>query len=121
MILSVGGVAIKQPQQGGFKVSRYNITKSGRVANGDMTMELIAKKMKFFFTYEVISGKDLSLILSVIDSSTMFFDITYEHNGMVDSRTVYVGEIGEDYYRVSDPTTPSGWYFKNFTFNLIER
>lgn len=122
MILTVGGVAIKQPPRsdGGFKISKYNLTKSGRVANGKMTMELVAKKRKFFFSYPVISGPDLEKILSVIDSDAMFFNITYEENNVVKSAEVYVGEIGADYFRVADSTTNT-WYWKNFTFNLIER
>lgn len=122
MILKIAGVAIKKPKNnGGFKISKYNVTKSGRVANGDMTMDLVAKKRKFFFSYEVISGKDLEQILSVIDSDAMFFDITYEENGQVKSANVYVGEISQTHFRVPDATTPTGWYWKDFTFNLIER
>lgn len=120
MILKIGGVDIKQPKKENFKISKYNITKSGRVANGDMTMELIAKKRKFFFTYDVISGADLDVILSQIDSNQMFFDITYEENNMVKSANVYVGEIGQQYFRVADKTTRE-WYWRDFTFNLIER
>lgn len=120
MILTLGGVAIKQPPKAGFKISKYNITKSGRVADGSMTMELIAKKRKFYFTYDTISGTDLEAILSVIDSDAMFFNITYEENNQVKSAEVYVGEIGQQYFRVADKTT-SEWYWKDFTFNLIER
>ncbi|MNH11374.1 hypothetical protein D3C79_708870 [compost metagenome] len=83
-------------------------------------MELVAKKRKFFFNYPDISGPDLDKILSVIDSGAMFFDITYEENNMVHSAEVYVGEISQDYFMVSNPTT-STWHWKNFTFNLIER
>lgn len=121
MILKLAGVDIKQPKKEGFKMSRYNLTKSGRVANGDMTMELIAKKRKFFFEYDVISGADMEKIMAIIDGTAMFFSITYEENGQVKSAQVYVGEIGQQYFRVADKTTPTGWYWKDFTFNLIER
>lgn len=121
MILLIEGVAIKQPKPEGLKRSTYNVTKSGRVANGDMTMELVAKKKKLFFSYDIIAGKDLTHILHLIDTDKMFFEVTYEYNGIVDTMTVYVGEIGSDYFRVPDATTPTGWYYKNFTFNLIER
>jgi hypothetical protein len=113
-IIKLNGTTIKNPLD--FSTSRYNLTKSGRVASGKMTMELIAKKRKFFFTYEVLSGADLDLILGIIDTDAMFFDITYVENNVTKSAKVYVGEIKYDKFR-----TDKGWYWKNVTFNLIEQ
>lgn len=112
--LYLDGKRIKTPQE--FSISKFNLTKSGRVASGKMTMELIAKKRKFFFTYEVLSGKDLDTILSVIDSNKMFFKIQYTENNVIKNATVYVGEISQEKFR-----THMGWYWKNVTFNLIEQ
>lgn len=115
--LNIGGVHIRTPSS--FSMSRYNLTKSGRVASGDMTMDLIAKKRKFFFSYEVISSRDMEAIFAVIDSDEMFFTLTYEENNNIKSALCYVGEISQDRFRTKDSTTRM-WYWKDFTFNLIE-
>lgn len=110
----LNGVAIKTPKD--FSSSIYNLTKSGRVASGDMTMELIAKKRKFFFEYPVLRDDELQKILGVINGAAMFFTISYEENGRASSATVYVGEINYTKFR-----TDQGYYWKDVTFNLIEK
>ena len=42
----IDGVAIKRPSA--FKISRYYLTKSGRLSSGKMTADIVAKKRKFF-------------------------------------------------------------------------
>jgi hypothetical protein len=115
MVTSIAGRPIRQPSD--FAISRYNITKSGRTASGNMVMDLVAKKRKFFFTYEVLQGKDLEVILSAIDSDAMFFTLDYVENNVSKSAVVYVGEINYKRFRTFD----NGWYWKDVTFNLIER
>lgn len=117
-LLRINGVDIKRPSD--LQFSRYNLTKSGRVASGKMVMDLVAKKRKFFFTYDAISSKDMELIYSLIDGKEMFFQLTYTENNFVKEAQVYVGEIQAARFRVADPTTKM-WYWKNFTFNLIEQ
>jgi hypothetical protein len=116
MDIRIDGIPIKQPTS--FKISRYNLTKSGRVASGDMTMDLIGKKRKFFFEYDVINLEDMEKLLSLIDNDNMFFQINYVENGKSKSATVYVGEISQDRFRTGGL---SGWYWKGFNFNLIEQ
>jgi hypothetical protein len=118
MILRINGVDIKNPSD--LSYSRYNITKAGRVASGDMKLDLVAKKRKLFFTYEVIKGKDMEHILSLIDTDELFFTVTYEENNVIKQAVMYVGEISQDRFRTRDSTTKQ-WYWKNFTFNLIEQ
>lgn len=113
-VLKLNTTTIKKPKS--FRISKYNLTKSGRVASGKMVMDLIAKKRKFELSYDVISGTDWNTILNIIDSQTMFFTLTYTENNAEKTATVYVGEISADKFR-----TDGVWYWKNVTFNLIEQ
>jgi hypothetical protein len=114
---AVNGVFIKNPTS--FKIERYNVTTMTRLANADMTGDLIAQKLKFFFTYEAISASDLDDILMAIwDSKKLFFTLNYEYQGQARSAVVYVGSIPSDlHYANKGPN----WVWKNVTFNLIER
>lgn len=114
---AVNGVLIKNPTS--FKIERYNVTTMTRLANADMTGDLIAQKLKFFFTYDAISADDFDTILRAIwDSKKLFFRLNYEYQGQMRSAMVYVGSIPSDlHYANKGP----GWVWKNVTFNLIER
>ena len=111
----INGVAIKRPST--FKISRYVLTKSGRLANGKMTADIVAKKRKFFFTYDAIDAPDAEKILNLIwESDSFFFELEYVENNEVKTATVYAGEIPYDLHRTGDV-----WVWKNFNFNLIEQ
>ncbi len=110
-----GGTWIKIKVPNGFNIQRYNLTKSGRIANGDMTMDFIAKKRKFLFSYESISKKDFNDILNIVDTTTMFFEIQYVENDVTKTATVYAGHIPSERFR-----TDMGWYWKDVNFDLIE-
>lgn len=111
----IDGVPIKRPST--FKIERFNLTKSGRVASGDMTMELVSKKRKFFFTYSAISSKDLNVILDAIwNTNKLFYTLEYVENNEVKTATVYVGSIPSDLHH-----TGSLWTWTNVDFNLIEK
>ena len=112
--LKVNGVAIKNPST--MKVSSYNLTKSGRVASGKMTMEIVARKWKVENSYEVISGADMDKILSLIDNGKPFFTVEFLHNGAYRTAKCYVGDIIRERFRTS-----MGWYWKNVQFNFIEQ
>jgi len=113
-LLKLGGVTIKKPTS--FRIERYTLTKAGRVASGLMTLEYIAKKRKFVFEYEVISGTELNTILDIIDTTTMFFTINYRENNVNKSATVYAGHIPSEQFR-----TDGVWYWKDVNFDLIEQ
>ena len=111
----LNGVAIKRPST--FKKSRYILTKSGRLSNGKMTADIVAKKRKFFFTYDAIDASDMNIILSVLwDSGEFFFDLEYVENNEVKTAKVYAGESPADLHRTGDV-----WVWKNVNFNLIEQ
>lgn len=114
MDITLGGISIKQPTK--FDIEKYNLTKSGRVASGLMKMEIIAKKRKFLFQYDVISGTDLDTILGVIDTNTAFFTIGYKENEVAKTATVYSGAISATRFR-----TDGKWYWKDVKFDLIEQ
>lgn len=116
MAFVVNGVTIKNPTT--FKVERYNVTTMERLSNADMVGDLIAKKLKFYFTYDVLSAEDLDNILRAIwDSPTLFFPLVYEDRGQQKTATVYVGSIPSELHFMSKRNT----IWKNVTFDLIER
>lgn len=112
----VNGVTIKNPSS--FKVERYNVTTMERLSNADMVGDLIAKKLKFYFTYDAISAEDFSNILSAIwDSPDLFFTLEYPDGNVQKHCTVYVGSIPSDLHWMGRANT----IWKNVTFNLIQR
>ena len=113
----INGTAIKTPSS--FKIERYNITTMNRLANGQMVGDLIAKKRKFYFTYDAISGEDLDNILEAIwETNNLFFTLTYPENGVQKTARVYVGSIPTELHRAGKTTN---WVWRNVTFNLIEQ
>ena len=89
-----------------------------RLSNADMVGDLIAKKLKFYFTYDAISGEDLDTILSAIwDSPGLFFTIQYPDRGAMKTATVYAGSIPSELHYMSNKNA----VWKNVTFNLIQR
>ena len=113
----INGRVIKNPST--FKVERYNVTTMERLANADMVGDLVAQKLKFYFTYEAISGEELDEILEAIWNHTnLFFTLSYPENGVTKSAEVYVGSIPADLHRAG---ATSNWVWKNVNFNLIQR
>lgn len=114
----VNGVTIKNPST--FKIERYNVTTMERLANADMAGDLIAQKLKFYFTYEALAAPDLDAILEAIWSSRrLFFTLEYPYQGRQMTSTVYVGSIPAELHRGDGAS--SNWVWKGVTFNLIER
>ena len=112
--MKIDGNVIKNPTS--FGIERFKITKSGRLSSGLMTMEIIAKKRKFTFSYDVLGGTDLLLLVGLLDSETCFFTFTWDELGTESSCTVYPGAIKYDKFR-SDGQE----YWKNVKFDLIEQ
>lgn len=112
---AISGVPIKTPDK--FKIERYMITNMNRIANGDMTGEIIAKKLKFYLTWEKIDKKYMEEIIDLIWNGTLFFTLTYTENGVRKNCRVYSGMIPEDLYKAKNGT----WVWQNFELHLIEK
>ena len=114
--LAVNGRVIKNPSA--FKIERYNVTNMERLANAKMVGDLIAQKLKFYFTYDAITAGELDNILDAIwESKKLFFKLKYVENGKAKSATVYVGSIPTELHSAKSKE----WVWKNVTFNLIEQ
>lgn len=116
MAFIINGTTIKNPSA--FKIERYNVTNMVRLSNADMVGDLIAKKMKFYFTYDAITAEEFEAILSAIyDSDQLFFTLQYPDRSTLKQASVYVGSIPAELHNMSNRNT----VWKNVTFNLIER
>lgn len=114
---TVNGRVIKNPST--FKIERYNVTNMERLADASMVGDLIAKKLKFYFTYDAISGEDLDNILEAVwETDELFFPLEYLENGVSKTATVYVGSIPTELHRAGRTTN---WVWKGVSFNLIEQ
>lgn len=110
------GASVKNPTT--FKIERYNVTTLTRLASAKMVGDLVAKKRKFFFTYEAISSSDMNAILEAIwDSAGIFFPLEYQENGVVKTATVYTGAIPTELHSAAS----GQWIWKNVSFDLIEQ
>lgn len=111
----INGTLIKRPSK--FKIERFNVTNLQRLANASMSGELIAKKRKFYFTYDAITSDELNTILDAIwETTNIFYTLKYVENNQSKSATVYVGSIPTELHR-----TGGKWVWKNVTFDLIEK
>lgn len=118
MPFKIEDVAIKNPSS--FKIERYNVTTMTRLSDASMTGDLIAQKLKFYFTYEAISADEFDVILNAIwHTESLFFRLTYPYQGHERVSTVYVGSIPSELHRAN--MANRNWVWKNVTFNLIER
>lgn len=113
--MKINGITIKNPST--FKVERYNVTTMERLSNAEMVGDLVAKKRKFYFTYEALSAEDFDNILAAVDTDQLFFPFEYEDRGETKRATVYVGSIPSELHYMSKKNT----VWKNVNFNLIER
>lgn len=114
----INGTPIKTPTS--FKIERYKVTKAERTLDAKMKQELIAKKLKFYFTYEAIEARDLNIILDIIwESNDLFYTLEYEdgNSNSKKSARVYVGSIPTDL----GGGDASNWVWKDVSFNLIEQ
>lgn len=115
MAMSLNGITIANPQK--FEQEWYKITKAGRLANGDMTMDVVAQKRKFNLTYTAITGSDIDTILDILDTATAFFTFVYpERDGTSGSATVYAGAIKGTFLRNTGTRL-----FADVSFSLIEQ
>ena len=111
----INGVTIKRPST--FKIERYNVTNLDRRADAKMVGDLIAKKRKFYFTYNAITASDLNTFFNAIwETASLFYTLQYVENNVTKSATVYSGSIPTELHM-----TGENWVWKNVTFDLIEQ
>jgi len=114
-VLKLNTTTIKQPTK--FRIGNFKLTReTGRLINGEMVMDYVSLKKKFYFEYDAINGADLRTILAIIDTSTIFFTFTYKDREGTHSVTVYAGAIDQGQFR-----TDGSWVWDDVRFDLIER
>ena len=118
LVIKIDSTTIKNPTTP-IQISKYPVTKAGRVASALMAIDFLAEKSTFQFEYDVISQADLQEILDIInDFPTMFHTLNINENGVEANYTVYPGAVTKSVFR-SDNN--GYWYWKDVTFQLIEQ
>lgn len=110
----IDGVLIPTPND--FKHAWFDISTLGRLSSGKMVGDLVAKKRKFFFTYDVLTGAEFDTLLTAINTN-LFMVLQYTFNGVVYNVSVYRGGLTADEWSNEDGET----IMKNVQFNLIEQ
>ena len=121
-VFKQNGTPIKNPTT--FSIENYTLTKSTRVANGDMVMDFVANKLKFSFGYESIDSRDMNTILDILwkqlaVTRKCFVELTYYEDGSDEAQTatVYAGALPRKLHRGDGKL----WVWKDVSFSLIER
>jgi len=118
LIVKLDGVTIKNPSVP-IQISKYPVTRAGRVASALMAIDYLADKTTFGFEYEAIRHDELQVILNIIhDFPTMFHTLTINENGVEQNYTVYPGAVKKQLLR-SDNN--GYWYWQAVSFQLIEQ
>lgn len=119
-VFAIDGIPIKNPTS--FKIELYTLTKSTRVANGDMVMDFVANKRKFEFGYDAISGTEINKIVDVLWTQLVvtkqcFHTLTYMEDDEPKTAIVYAGSIPKQLHSAKSKL----WVWKDVTLSLIER
>ena len=114
--MKINQTTIKTPTE--LTVGIFRISKSERLANGDMSMEIIAVKRRLDCSWAVISATDLQQIQSVLDDG-VFYTVEYvdPQNGETGTITAYVGDIAQSVWFARGGIR----YWKDVSLALIER
>lgn len=115
----INGTVIKPPTQGTFTEKRYNLTKAERIANGDMTLDFIAKKRTWQMKWDAMDSEEFMNIMALIDTEEMFFEFTFPGiGGNPETYTCYAGAISRT--RDRGMTGNNGIeYYKDVQFQII--
>lgn len=114
------GIKIKSPNV--FNVEYYTLTKSTRVANGDMVMDYVANKQKFNFTWNAIDSRQLDTIIEILwrslpETKYCFHKLEYDDDLRHHEVTIYAGAIPHNLHRGDGKL----WVWKDVKISLIER
>lgn len=114
--MRINGHIIKTPTE--LKVGVFRISKAERLANGDMSLDIIAVKRRLDCTWAVISAIELQQIMDILDSGT-FYTVEYidPKNGEAGTITAYVGDINQSAWYRKDGIR----FWKDVSLALIER
>lgn len=115
MPMLLDGVQIKTPH---LEVGSFLISKSERMADGTMAMDIIAEKRRLDLHWPLIKDVDLQQILSLLGSKT-FHQVTYpdpEH-GEDHTITVYRGDTKS----VPGHRIEGTRYYTDVSISLIEQ
>lgn len=98
-------------------MGRFDLTKSGRTASGEMVMDLIATKRRVDVTWRMVPDDQLAQFLDAINANKPFFTVTYPDVGGQQTMTCYVGDISTSlWYTVSGVR-----YWQEVRMAFIER
>ncbi len=117
--LKINGVAVKPPQEFSVGLQDIHADSSGRNANGDMVIDIIAAKVKIELKWGPLSDIEISTILKSIDSP--FFSIEYPDpkvGGQI-TKTFYKGDRTTPSYSWNDKFKQVKW--NGLVVNFIER
>lgn len=114
------GQKIKDPT--GFNPELYTLTKSTRVANGDMVMDFVANKRKYNFTWSAINSRELDTIIEILwrqleTTKECFHWLEYDDDLRHNKVRVYSGAIPHNLHRGDGKL----WVWKDVKLSLIER
>lgn len=114
------GQKIKDPT--GFNPELYTLTKSTRVANGDMVMDFVANKRKYNFTWSAINSRELDTIIEILwrqleTTKECFHWLEYDDDLRHNKVRVYSGAIPHNLHRGDGRL----WIWKDVKLSLIER
>lgn len=116
MVFSIDGTTIKSPHK--IKYGKFRLSKSGRIANGDMVMDIIAKKTRLDCTWIAIKGADLKIILDLLDANT-FYQVAYPDPDDPDAQTTKTMYCGDNLAELAIPDGKR--VYKDVTIPFIER
>lgn len=115
ILLQTNGVSIKNPDD--LQYEYYSLSKSGRVASGKMTMDIVAHKRKFCCKWDAMSSKEWKIMMDAIfNISIPFYTLHYYKDNVWDDCTVYTGDIKKTLVR-----TGGIWYYKGVEIDFIEQ
>ncbi len=114
--MKINGQNIKTPTE--VVVGVFRISKSGRLSDGSMAMDIIALKRRLDCSWALISSSDLQHLHGTLESQT-FNAVEYvdPKNGEAGTMTAYVGDINQSTFQVKDGVR----YWRNVSLSLIEK
>lgn len=117
--LAIGGVNVKAPQEFSVGYQTIDADSSGRNANGRMTRDIIAEKVKLDCKWGHLSDSEVSSILNKVTET--FFTVTYPNpkTGGMATKTFYVGDRTAPSYSWNDKFQKSKW--SGLSMNFIEQ